>query len=182
MSIIDDFKEFIAKGNVMDLTIGVIIGNSFSDFTKSFVNNIVSPPVNMLINAINSIKQEAISSSDKALNNVDISGIINTKNPLIAGYGSFLQSSFNFLIMAGTVFFMVKLVNKLKNSFSTNVINKTTPTEITNIVEKIDNLDIVKESNISTNEEASDNIILANYKQEMLLTEIRDALRELARK
>ncbi len=92
-----EFREFIARGNVMDLAVGVIIGGAFSSIVTSLVNNIIMPVIGMIIGGV-----DFTSLSIKVLD-AEIQ------------YGMFLQSVIDFLIIAFCIFIMVKLVNKLTN-------------------------------------------------------------------
>lgn len=89
-----EFKEFISKGNVMDLAVGVIIGSAFSDIVKSLTDNIIKPIINCIGGA-------------------DIEGKLHLAGNNYIDYGSFLSAIINFLIMAFVIFCMVKFVNKL---------------------------------------------------------------------
>jgi len=91
---IAEFKEFIARGNVMDLAVGVIIGGAFSAITTSLINDIIMPVLGILTGSI----------SFAALS-VQI-------GPAVITYGNFIQAILNFLVMALVVFFLVKAVNK----------------------------------------------------------------------
>ena len=90
-----EFKQFIARGNVMDMAVGVIIGGAFSSITTSLINDIIMP--------ILGIFTGSISFANMA---VEVNGAV-------IGYGNFIQAVLNFLIMAFVVFCMVKALNKL---------------------------------------------------------------------
>ena len=91
----EEFKKFIAKGNVMDLAVGVIIGGAFSGIVTSLVNNILTPLLGLI------------------LGGVDFSSLaITFKNTRIE-YGAFIQSIIDFLIVAVCIFAIVKMVNKI---------------------------------------------------------------------
>ena len=92
---IAEFKEFIARGNVMDLAVGVIVGGAFSAITTSLINDIIMPLLGLFTGSI----------SFAALS-VTIGGAVIT-------YGNFIQALLNFLVMAFIVFCMVKAVNKM---------------------------------------------------------------------
>ena len=92
---IAEFKEFIARGNVMDLAVGVIVGGAFSAITTSLINDIIMPLLGIFTGSI----------SFAALS-VTIGGAVIT-------YGNFIQALLNFLVMAFIVFCMVKAVNKM---------------------------------------------------------------------
>lgn len=89
-----EFKTFIARGNVMDLAVGVIIGGAFSSITTSLVNDIVMPLLGILTGSISF---------------ADLSVSIGSATVM---YGNFIQAILNFLIMAFVVFCMVKALNR----------------------------------------------------------------------
>ena len=92
---IEEFKQFIARGNVLDLAVGVVVGGAFSKIVTSLVNNILTPIIGLV------------------LGGVDFSNLaITFKNTRIE-YGAFIQSIIDFLIIALCIFFVVKFVNRL---------------------------------------------------------------------
>jgi len=91
-----EFKQFIAKGNVMDMAIGIIIGAAFGKIVTSFVNDILMPPVGYLMGGIN------FSSLKVAIGNSSLN------------YGNFIQTVIDFLIIAVSIFLMIKFINRLK--------------------------------------------------------------------
>lgn len=93
--ILNEFKEFISRGNVMDLSIGVIVGGAFSSIVTSLVNNILTPLLGLILGGIN-------------FSNLSIK--LKDTNIL---YGAFIQSIIDFLIVAACIFFIVKVLNKL---------------------------------------------------------------------
>ena len=98
-----EFKDFISKGNVMDLAVGVIIGAAFGKIVTSLVDDMIMPILGIILGKINF--------SGLKLVITPASGDV----PEVAVlYGSFIQNVVNFLIMAFVIFLMVKLVNKLK--------------------------------------------------------------------
>lgn len=103
MSILNEFREFAIKGNVVDLAIGVVIGTAFGKITTSLVNDIIMPPLGMLIG------------------NVDFSALAVTLKEAADGvpavtlnYGLFIQTLLNFMIVAWAMFIIVKAMNRLK--------------------------------------------------------------------
>jgi large conductance mechanosensitive channel len=102
MSIGGEFKEFAMKGNVVDLAVGVIIGAAFGKIVSSLVGDVIMPPLGVLIGGINF--------SDLAVTvGTDPKGA-----PVLLKYGAFLQTLFDFLIIAFVIFMAVKGINKLK--------------------------------------------------------------------
>lgn len=88
-----EFKTFIARGNVMDMAVGVIIGGAFSNITNSLINDMIMPVLGIFTNSI--------SFADLAVN----------AGPAVITYGNFIQAVLNFLIMAFVVFCLVKAMN-----------------------------------------------------------------------
>lgn len=92
---IKEFKEFISRGNVVDLAVGVIIGGAFGKIVSSLVNDILMPIIGLLLGGID-FSSLAIKVKDATIN-----------------YGMFIQNIIDFLIIAFCVFIFVKIVNKL---------------------------------------------------------------------
>ena len=89
-----EFKTFIARGNVMDMAVGVIIGGSFSNITNSLINDIVMPVLGIFTSSVSFAELH-----------VNI-------GPAVVAYGNFIQAVLNFLIMALVVFCLVKALNR----------------------------------------------------------------------
>ncbi len=92
---VKEFKEFIARGNVMDLAVGVIIGAAFGKIVTSLVNDILMPLIGLILGGI------------------DFTGLSVKVGDAKVMYGNFIQSTIDFLIVAFCIFLMVKAVNKL---------------------------------------------------------------------
>ncbi len=90
-----EFKKFIARGNVLDMAVGVIVGGSFSSIVSSLVDNIFTPLIGLI------------------LGGVDFSSLSITFKDAKIMYGAFIQSIIDFLIVAFCLFMVVKIVNKL---------------------------------------------------------------------
>ena len=97
--IIGEFKEFISRGNVIDLAVGVVVGGAFSSIVTSLVNDIIMPLIGTILGGINF---SALS--------------FKIKDAVIC-YGAFIQNVVNFLIIAFCIFIFVKLINKLKRKY-----------------------------------------------------------------
>ena len=91
-----EFKEFISRGNVMDMAVGIIIGGAFTAIVSSLVADIITPIIGMLLGGVN-FSELAITVGSAQLT-----------------YGNFIQAIINFLIIAWVVFMMVKAMNKMK--------------------------------------------------------------------
>ncbi|KRO26487.1 large-conductance mechanosensitive channel [Lactiplantibacillus fabifermentans DSM 21115] len=92
---IEEFKTFIARGNVIDLAVGVIIGSAFTAIVKSLTNNLINPLIGIF------------------LGRIDLSNLKITIGEATFKYGAFLNSVINFFIVAIVVFLMVKAINKV---------------------------------------------------------------------
>ena len=90
----EEFKQFISRGNVMDMAVGVIIGGAFSSITTSLINDIVMPLLGILTGSISFAELHV------TINGAEIA------------YGNFIQAVFNFLIMAFVVFCLIKAINR----------------------------------------------------------------------
>ena len=98
-----EFKDFISKGNVMDLAVGVIIGAAFGKIVTSLVEDMIMPVLGIILGKINFTGLKLV-----------ITPASGDTPEVAVLYGSFIQNVVNFLIMAFVIFLMVKLVNKLK--------------------------------------------------------------------
>lgn len=132
MKLLSEFKTFAMRGNVVDMAVGIIIGAAFGKVVSSFVNNIVMPPLGVLIGGVNF---------------TDLSIVLKEAEGDVAevaiGYGLFIQSVVDFIIIAAAIFVAVRVMNSLKKK-----------------------------------EEAAPAAPPAPSKEEVLLTEIRDLLRD----
>ena len=100
MSIASEFKEFAMKGNVVDMAVGVIIGAAFGKIVSSLVGDVIMPPLGMALSGVNF--------SNLAKN------IGTEAAPVLLKYGAFLQTIFDFTIIAFVLFIAVKGINRLK--------------------------------------------------------------------
>lgn len=101
MSIVQEFKKFAMRGNVVDLAVAVIIGAEFGKIVNSFVNDVLMPPIGVLVGGLDFKEYKLI-----LLHSAEKTVTIN--------YGSFIQSVINFLIIAFSVFMMIKIMNARK--------------------------------------------------------------------
>jgi large conductance mechanosensitive channel len=100
-SMIKEFKEFISRGNVVDLAVGVIIGAAFGKIVTSVVSDIIMPPIGLLVGGVNFTGLK-----------VTLKGIPGATEAVTINYGNFLQTSVDFLIIAFVIFLLVKGINK----------------------------------------------------------------------
>ena len=113
---LNEFKAFIARGNVMDLAVGVIIGAAFNKIVESIVNDLVMPIVGALTGGGFDFSNYFIALSS----NVTATSLAAAREQgAVFAYGSFITALINFLILAWIIFLMVKGVNKLRASVET---------------------------------------------------------------
>ncbi|MFS8137169.1 MAG: large-conductance mechanosensitive channel protein MscL [Thermomonas sp.] len=108
MGMVSEFKEFIAKGNVMDLAVAVVIGAAFGKIVTAFVDKIIMPPIGLMIGGVDFAKW-AITLKDAT---VDAAGV--AVPAVVLGVGEFLNTLIQFLIIALAVFMVVKVVNRMQ--------------------------------------------------------------------
>jgi large conductance mechanosensitive channel len=115
MSISSEFKEFISKGNVMDLAVGVIIGGAFGKIVDSLVKDLIMPIVGKIFGGLDFSNFYVLLSNPPA----DYKGAMNYADLTKAGvplfaYGNFITVAVNFAILAFIIFMMVRAMNKMK--------------------------------------------------------------------
>ncbi len=140
MGFFKEFKDFAMRGNVVDMAVGVIIGGAFGKIVSSLVADIIMPPIGLLVGGVNFTDLKLVLRPARVVEGVQ-------EVAVTLNYGNFLQVTFDFLIIAFSIFMMIRLINKL-----------TTHKE--------------KE------EEVKPAAPPAPTKEEVLLTEIRDILKE----
>ena len=145
MGFLKEFKEFAMKGNVVDMAVGVIIGGAFGKIVTSLVNDIIMPPIGVLMGGVDFkdlsiVLQEGVEATETAPAVAEV----------VWKYGAFIQQVVDFLIIALSVFVMIKLINKLSNLRKKE--------------------EVVEEPAPAAEPEPT--------KEEVLLTEIRDLLKE----
>jgi large conductance mechanosensitive channel len=116
MSIVQEFKEFAVKGNVMDLAVGVIIGGAFSSIVNSVVKDLIMPVIGVITGGLDFsnmfVRLGHIPASYKG--NPESYKDLQTAGVAVFGYGSFITAVINFVILAFIIFLMVKFINKLR--------------------------------------------------------------------
>ena len=136
---LQDFKAFAMKGNVIDMAVGVIIGGAFGKIVSSVVADLIMPPLGLLVGGVNFTDLKWVMKPAEVVDGKEIAAV--TLN-----YGNFLQATFDFLIIAFSIFLFIKL--------------------ITNLTRKKEEVPVTPPAPP------------APTKEEILLTEIRDLLKE----
>lgn len=103
MSMISEFKEFAVKGNMIDIAVGIVVGAAFGKIVSSLVNDIIMPPLGLVIGGVDF--------SDLA---VILKEATDDVAAVTIGYGAFIQTVIDFLIIALAIFVSVKVINSMK--------------------------------------------------------------------
>ncbi len=103
MSLASEFKEFALRGNVVDLAVGIVIGGAFGKIVSSFVADVLMPPLGMMLGGVNF--------TDLA---VTLKAATATTPAVLWAYGKFIQSIFDFAIIAFAIFLLIKAINSMK--------------------------------------------------------------------
>ncbi|SCA64076.1 Large-conductance mechanosensitive channel [Chlamydiales bacterium SCGC AG-110-P3] len=112
MSLINDFKEFAVKGNAVDMAVGIIVGGAFGKVITSLVNDVIMPPIGMLLGSVDfsnlffNLGETAYSTLAAA----------EEAGAPILKYGAFIQSTVDFLIVAFAIFMVIRGMNSLRKS------------------------------------------------------------------
>lgn len=108
MGFFSDFKKFAVKGNVIDLAVAVVIGAAFGAITKSLVDNIIMPPLGLLISGIDFSAMQWVL-KEAVVENGEV-----VAEAVTMSYGNFIQAIVNFIIIALVIFIMIRNINKLR--------------------------------------------------------------------
>jgi large conductance mechanosensitive channel len=103
MKFVDEFKAFAMKGNVVDMAVGIIIGAAFGKIVSSVVNDIIMPPIGLLVGGMTFTDLKVV-----------LKAATETVPAVTWNYGNFLQVTFDFLIVSFAVFLMIKAINAAK--------------------------------------------------------------------
>ena len=106
---IKEFREFINRGNVMDMAVGIIIGGAFGKIVSSLVSDIIMPPIGMLVGGMNFSNLHIV--LQKAHMNEATGKMVEA---VTLNYGNFIQTTIDFLIIAFSIFIAIKFMNKLR--------------------------------------------------------------------
>lgn len=111
MAFFEEFKEFVSRGNVLDMAVGVVIGGAFGKIVSSVVNDIIMPPIGLLLGGVDFTDLKVVLQSEQ------VNELGEVIQPLVTlNYGSFIQTVVDFLIIAFAIFTMVKGINQLKRA------------------------------------------------------------------
>lgn len=141
MGIFKEFKDFAMRGNVIDMAVGVIIGGAFGKIVSSLVADVIMPVIGLFVGGVNFTELTFTLRPARVIEGVEQAAV--TLN-----YGNFLQTAFDFIIIAFAIFLFIKGINKLNSLKEKEEVSDTPPTP------------------------------MAPTKEETLLTEIRDLLKK----
>ena len=194
-----DFKKFISKGNILDMAVGVIVGNAFSAIVKSFTDKIIMPLINWLLLVITGGKDGLSSIYTFLVKATDETGAVDLANSIYIDWGAFITAVMNFFIIAFTLFIILKVAMKSNEFFkkTNEEAKKKRPTKAEKVELKkrgfkINNKEELKKLRAEKAEEErikkataeaeakakAEIERLENPTQEDLLKEIRDLLKE----
>ncbi|CAM3876498.1 large-conductance mechanosensitive channel protein MscL [Rheinheimera salexigens] len=103
MSMLQDFKTFALRGNVIDMAVGIIIGVAFGKIVSSFVNDVIMPPIGVMLGGVNFTNLAVVIQQETA-----------TQAEVLIRYGAFIQTIIDFLIIALAVFAGITAMNSMK--------------------------------------------------------------------
>jgi large conductance mechanosensitive channel len=118
MKIVNEFKTFAMKGNVIDMAVGIIIGAAFGKIVSSIVNDIIMPPLGVLVGGVNFTDLKFV-----------IKAATEGHPAVTLNYGNFLQVCFDFIIVAFAVFMVIKAMNSSKKKQEQAPVTPAAPTK-----------------------------------------------------
>ncbi|MEN9842966.1 MAG: large conductance mechanosensitive channel protein MscL [Pseudomonadota bacterium] len=126
MSVLQEFKEFAVKGNVVDLAVGVIIGGAFGKIVSSLVDDVIMPVVGKVVGSLDFSNLFIVLGKVPEGTAMTLAELKKAGVPVLA-YGNFITVAVNFLILAFIIFMMVKQINRLKREEPTPVSEAAAP-------------------------------------------------------
>jgi large conductance mechanosensitive channel len=114
MGVLKEFKEFAVKGNMLDMAVGIIIGAGFGKIISSLVNDVLMPPLGLLLGRVDFTQLKAVlqKGSDAVMDGATI--IQPAVKQVSINYGTFIQTVIDFIIVAFCIFLVIKAMNKMK--------------------------------------------------------------------
>ncbi len=119
MGIVKEFKEFAVKGNMLDMAVGIIIGGAFGKIITSLVNDVLMPPLGLLLGKVDFSNLKAILQKGQEAITEGEAVVQPAVSEVAINYGVFIQTVFDFLIVALCIFFVIKAMNNLKKKEET---------------------------------------------------------------
>jgi large conductance mechanosensitive channel len=114
MSILGEFREFAVKGNVVDMAVGIIIGGAFGTIVSSLVNDILMPPIGLILGGVDFSSIMTVLKGDGPYPSPDAA---KAAGAVTINWGLFINSLISFLIVAWALFLVIKVINRMKAQF-----------------------------------------------------------------
>ncbi len=114
MGIVKEFKEFAVKGNMLDMAVGIIIGGAFGKIITSLVNDVLMPPLGMLLGKVDFTNLKAVLQKGQEAVMDGVTVVQPAVSEVSINYGMFIQNIIDFLIVAFCIFMVIKAMNNLK--------------------------------------------------------------------
>ncbi len=134
MKCVQEFKQFAMKGNVVDMAVGIIIGAAFGKIISSLVNDIIMPPIGLLIGGVD------FTDLKLTLKGAGVDDAGNVINAVTLNWGTFVQTALDFLIVAFAIFLMIKAMNRMKKKEEEAPAAPPEPTKEENLLTEIRDL------------------------------------------
>lgn len=133
MAILKEFKEFILKGNMVDLAVGIVIGAAFSSVVKSFVDNIVMPPMGFLMGGVDFADKKIVLAEAIAAGQTHpvYQNVVEKDIPAVTiNYGLFINACIALLIQGLAIFVVIKIINEMKRKQEAAPVEQPTPADV----------------------------------------------------
>jgi large conductance mechanosensitive channel len=140
MGIMKEFKEFAVKGNMLDMAVGIIIGASFGKIITSLVNDVLMPPLGILLGKVDFSNLKAVLQKGQEAVMDGATVIQPAVSEVSLNYGLFIQTIIDFLIVALCIFFVIKAMNSLKKKEEAAPATPPPPSEEVTLLKEIRDL------------------------------------------
>ena len=121
-AIVDEFKKFISRGNVVDMAVGVVVGGAFGKITTSLVNNLIMPFISWIFGTRDMTALDLVVRPEV----VDEAGVV-TQAAITIGFGTFIATIIDFLLIALALFIMLKVINTAKSKLEKKKVEEPAP-------------------------------------------------------
>ncbi len=129
MSMLKEFKDFAVKGNVVDMSVGIVIGAAFGKIVSTFVAKVLTPPLGLLLGGVNFNELKLV-----------LKEAAEGQTEVVLGYGEFIQATMDFIIVAFAIFLVVKAMNAMKKKEAAAPVAPPAPTVSEELLKEIRDL------------------------------------------
>ena len=112
----EEFKKFITRGNVLDMSVGVVVGGAFTGIVNGLTNNVLKPVINWIISLI--VKGDGLSGAITMLSPSYVDGVLDLASSIYIDWGAFISAIINFLLIAFVLFTIVKVMNSINSGWA----------------------------------------------------------------